>query len=189
MMEELYLSPEDELGRLNVWDQHEQEIKDKIHGRLNSRCELDPCTDCWVYTGYWDRKGQGQIRVGRRVYTLPRVSAWLYISGFRLEDPRWAFRRCENSACFNPAHVLVADSQAEALALLRGMGRFGGGHRKLCQEIADRVRFAFPYRHEDISTDEWIRLKAVELSVRPQAVKNIITGKSWKGSNHEKEPP
>jgi hypothetical protein len=175
----VWLSPDDELGALNAWDAREQEIKDKIHARLNARCELDPGTDCWVYTGYWDRKGQGQIRVGRRVYTLPRVSAWLYIAGFHLEDRRWAFRRCANSACFNPDHVLVATDQAEALTLLRGMGRFGGGWRKLCQEIADRLRLL----HQELGTraeaDDWIRFQAAQYGVQPQAIRNILNGKSW----------
>ena len=174
-----YVCDEDDLSALNAFDDKEQEIKDKIHGRLNARCELDPGTGCWVYTGYWDQKGQGQIRVGRRVYTLPRVSAWLYIAGFRLEDRRWAFRRCENSACFNPEHVLIADSQAEALAILRGMGRFGGGWRKLCQEVADRLRWLYHCRPPDVSSDDWIRAQAAQLNVRPQAIRNILLGKSW----------
>lgn len=178
-MQPIWLSPEDELGALNAWDAEEQKIKDKIHGRLNARCELDPGTGCWIYCGYWDRKGQGQIRVGRRVYTLPRVSAWLYIAGFRLEDRRWAFRRCENSACFNPDHVLVATNQAEALALLRGMGRFGGGWRKLCQEIADRLRMLRQNLPENASLDDWIRIQAAAYGVRPQAIRNIIEHRSW----------
>ena len=174
-----YVSETDDLSALNAWDHREQEIKDKAHARLNARCELDPNTGCWTYTGYWDAKGQGQIRVGKRVYTLPRVSAWLYIAGFRLEDHRWAFRRCTNSACFNPEHVFIAANQAEALALLRGMGRFGGGWRKLCQEIADRLRMLYQELPAGTLLDDWIRLQASELGVRPQAIRNIISNRSW----------
>lgn len=174
-----YLSFEDSLSACNGWDQVEQDTKDKIHARLHARCELDSRTGCWVYTGAWDKRGQGIIRVGKCKYTLPRVSAWLYIPGFHLEDPRYAFRTCECSACFNPAHVRIAKDRRTGLAILRALGRFGRGHRKLNQQTADMLRLAYANRPPSCDRDGFIRRQAEGLGVKPQAVRAIIDNLTW----------
>lgn len=84
--------------------------KDAIHARLLTRCEYDPATNCWVYTGAWDKNGLGAMKVGGRLVPVHRVSAWIYRGGFDLWDRSVKVRhRCKNCcpACFNPDHLAI----------------------------------------------------------------------------------
>jgi hypothetical protein len=171
------LNFEDHVGSLNRFDGAEQDLKDKIHARLNSRCEFDARTGCWVYTGCWSPNGQGVVRVGQKKYTVARVSAWLYIQGFHLEDSRCPYRRCECSACFNPEHIRLAKDRADGLCRLRLMGRWGQGRRKLNQQIADGVRIAYANTPDDRL--EFVKQQSSSLGVTPQSVGRIIDDLSW----------
>jgi hypothetical protein len=172
-------SLQDDQNQLNRHDLTEQDLKDKIHARLHARCELDPQTDCWVYTGYWRPNGQALIRVGRQSYTLPKVSAWLYIPGFCLTDGRMAVRDsriCQCAACFNPDHILVTPSRASGMELMRRMGWLPRGRRKLSQAKADTLRLDYTAAAD---RSAFISGQAKTLAVSEGTIRNIVDGISW----------
>jgi hypothetical protein len=93
---------------LEVTDEREQDLRDRVHTLLTTRSELDPITNCWVYTGPWTTQGAcGTIRIGRRVYRVARVSAWVYLD-FDLWRSEEVFVDCDCNACFNPDHLRIA---------------------------------------------------------------------------------
>ncbi len=110
-----------------------EDEKDRIHARLTARCELDPETDCWIFTGRWDTKaGFGKMEIAYRTTTAHRVSAWLYKEQpFDLFDRRIRVTHvhCQNPACVNPDHLAILPSQAAVLDLYRGRG--GKARRRL----------------------------------------------------------
>jgi len=87
-----------------------QDLKDDAHERLHLLIEEDGGTGCWVYTGPWQRDGNGVIRVGGRQWTAHRVAAWVYLGGFELGDPAVRVEHDAEGccpACVNPEHLTV----------------------------------------------------------------------------------
>jgi hypothetical protein len=84
--------------------------KDRLHGLLVERCETDPLTGCCIYTGAWNRHGQGVVKVKSRTYLVSRVAAWVYLGGFDLPDMTVKVRHrrgCPHPACFAVDHLRV----------------------------------------------------------------------------------
>jgi hypothetical protein len=111
---------EESLCTFNVFNGSDEDLKDLVHGRLLTpgRYEADPLTDCLIFCGAWTERGVGRVRVGQRVYNVARVAAWLY-KGMDLFSSRWAYHRCNSSACFAEEHVGIAPSRSIAFALRR----------------------------------------------------------------------
>lgn len=87
------------------------DVKDALHARLMPRCELDPLTGCWIWTGAWqDESGLGVIRVAGESVMVSRVAAWVYLGGFDFFDTSFNIVHidaCPNPACWNYEHLLV----------------------------------------------------------------------------------
>jgi hypothetical protein len=120
-------SLEDNVFALNRFDDREQDLKDKVHQSLLGKCEIDPVTHCWIFTGTWDDVGLGKMRVGQRLYGTHRVSLWLFDRGYDLwEETRVVHAKCcPNLACFNPEHLERVPDQAAALRRQADLGRLG----------------------------------------------------------------
>lgn len=171
------------LHELNAQDLADQQLRDLIHQRLSERTDYDEATDCWIYTGSWDRRGIAKVRVGSKAYTVTRVSAWLYIPGFELWDARWVYHagECPNPACYNWSHLIIATNRAVAQAQMRLLGRFGSGcgrgrgrpGRRLNLLRAREVR-------RRLEAGEDPRALALEFGVRTIAITRIGDGRSWK---------
>jgi hypothetical protein len=102
------------VSELEASDHYDEQLRDRIHERLLGQCETDPVTECWVFTGPWTSRGCGHVRVGRRVYRIARVSAWVYL-GVPLWQSLRVYLKCETHACFNPEHLAIAESHAAYL--------------------------------------------------------------------------
>jgi hypothetical protein len=178
-----------QLRSLDAQDVADQTLRDRVHQRLNERCQLDPETGCWIYTGNWDDRGTSRVRVGVRTYTLTRVAAWLYVAGFELWDARWVYHLgvCPNPACFNPEHLAVAADRAAAQAAMRAIGRYGSAAGR--GQAAPGRRFSLDEARlvrGRLLNGEEAALLARELGVRVQAIRRIADGRSWP---EEGKPP
>jgi hypothetical protein len=158
---------------LNGYDHREQALRDRIHEKLGEQCELDAETGCWIYTGPWTEKGAAKVRVGRQVYTLHRVSAWLY-RGFELWSRQVVYHTCRSPACYNPGHLAFADSQAEALAAMRKLKLFQpNGVRRFTWEQVREIR-------NRLAAGECPKALRRELGLKQQvALTRIADGRSW----------
>lgn len=101
-----------------------QELRDRLFEKLQSLCEVDHESGCWIYCGAWDRGGRGRMRVGRHVFSVKRVAAWIYRGGFELARGKVVAGTCGTPACFNPDHLLVAADWADAWHRLKRLGRY-----------------------------------------------------------------
>lgn len=71
--------------------------------------QLDMSTECWLWDGYTDRDGYGQVSVGSRTdgtYHRPRLHRWVYEyivgpipKGLQIDH------LCNVRHCANPAHL------------------------------------------------------------------------------------
>ena len=171
------LTLHDHILGLERFDADEQRFKDAVHARLLARTEIDFATGCHIYTGAWEKSGLARMRVGRRVYNVPRVAAWLYIRGFHLWDIRRAAHRpsCPHPACYAREHLIVLADQAEALAAQMRCGRLGEHRRRLNKEKARYIRAL---------AAEGVPLEAIaampEIGCRPRAVQAVVEGGTWR---------
>jgi hypothetical protein len=101
------------------------DLKDRLHELFLSSCEVDEFTGCWVWTGAWDKSGNGVVSVQGRLYSAHRVAAWVYRGGFRLEDASIrVYHTCQTPACFAPEHLAKARGSAGVNQALARLGRF-----------------------------------------------------------------
>lgn len=96
-------------ANLRLHDPDAEDLKDDAHDRLLRLVEHDHNTGCWVYTGPWQRDGNGVLRVGGRQYVASRVAAWVYQGGFALDDRTVRVEHvCRGTpACVCPGHLVV----------------------------------------------------------------------------------
>lgn len=163
---------DDSIGRLDAFDDVDQELKDRVFQRLQDNSELEASTGCVIYTGFWEANGQGKVRVGAHVRNLARATAWVYIEGFRIHGPERAVRTCDSPACCNPDHLMVVSSQAEAMKLQRFAGKLGDGTHRLTRAKAEALR-VFVARGGSI--DE----AAKKFGIAARAVRYVIMGRTW----------
>ncbi len=131
--------------------------------------------ECWVWTGYRDRMGYGQIGRSqpRRLEYVHRVS-WELANGSA--GDLCVLHRCDNPACVRPEHLFLGtrtDNMADKVA--KGRQHRGTSHPKailnenIVREI--RSRRAGGARAIDISR---------ELGVSYALVRNVANGYLWK---------
>lgn len=172
------LDLEDHILGLDRFDAAEQDLKDLIHERLQARTEVDSRTGCTIYTGAWEQNGLAKVRVGRRVYSITRVAAWLYLPGFKLWDVRRVGHKpcCPNPACFSVDHLVVLADQAESLAAQVRNGRLGDRHhRQLNKAKAAHIR---ALAGEGVSAGEIALMP--EFLCSKEAVRAVIENRRWK---------
>lgn len=167
------LAPEANALELDRFAAADQRLRDTIHERLLRRCEADPRTGCQIFTGCWVKDGRGYIRVGRRVYPLARVSAWLYIPGFQLWDSRLISRVCDSPACLEPSHLRVVESRQEQLAWQRARGR-------LHPQTWHHLSWARAAHARELAQEGWTIAELADLfQVRPTAIRLVLLGRTW----------
>ncbi len=102
-------------------------LKDALHLRFLARCERDPFTGCWIWTGAWQKEsGLGVMRVQGRLYTAHRVALWVYQGGFELSNTagiRVYHAKCASPACCAHEHLARA-TVADVNTALGRLGRF-----------------------------------------------------------------
>jgi hypothetical protein len=86
----------------------------------------EPNTGCWLWLGATNQYGYGQVHWDGRTRAAHRVSYEVHVGAI----PAGAFlcHRCDNPACVNPRHLMVADHAAN-MADMRVKGRSNHGER------------------------------------------------------------
>lgn len=86
---------------------------------------------CWIWKGYKDAKGYGQISIEGRTMWAHRVSYELFRGP--IPTNQTVHHECGNPSCINPAHLTLA-SRAENTA----EGNQRNGYRGIVKAQADR---------------------------------------------------
>jgi hypothetical protein len=83
--------------------------------RLLAKRQVDPETNCWIWTGRWnpDEKGVIYLPVRRSVY-VHVAAAHVWLNQPLKGDHKVVHKKCcPNPACFNPEHLLVFQTAKE----------------------------------------------------------------------------
>ena len=102
--------------------------KSRAQAAFWGRCEPDPNSGCWLWSGTMSSDGYGVTKppgLGRRT----RAHRWaLALSGVEVPPDAVVMHRCDTPLCVNPAHLSVgthADNIADKVAKGRARGPTG----------------------------------------------------------------
>lgn len=90
--------------------------RSRIANKLLNSYEIDPDTGCWLYTGYLNADGYGQVFVDGKMERVHRISHEIFKGaipeGFEVDhtchnaDPDClGGATCPHRRCFNPEHI------------------------------------------------------------------------------------
>src|SRR5688572_5607851 len=100
---------------------------------LEGRYDVDPATDCWVWSGYRVQNGYGQLTYRCERWLAHRLSYFLH-HGHLPPAPLQLHHVCTNRGCINPDHLEPATPLANRRA----------APTKLDPEKAARIRALAP---------------------------------------------
>jgi DNA-binding XRE family transcriptional regulator len=137
------------------------------------RLELGPC---WLWTGYRNEDGYGQIEVNGRQRPAHQIAlelvGWIVPAEFLQ-----VLHRCDNPPCVNPAHLRIGTAQDDAddrVSKGRQLRGECNGRAKLTQAVVDEIRRLY-------SAGGWTKSAlAKRFGVSDVTIGNIIAGRTWK---------
>jgi hypothetical protein len=111
--------------------------------RFERKYTPEPNSGCWIWFGSVDRRGYGQMRIGKRARIATHIA--LELAGRPLALGQWALHRCDNPACVNPDHLFAGtqkDNMRDCIAKGRHSKppRFVGSANKASKLTEDQVR-------------------------------------------------
>lgn len=105
--------------------------------RFIDRLDFGDCgaETCWLWTGKRNRRGYGQVRVGRRV-VLAHRAAWELWSGAAPPVGSHVLHTCDTPACVRPDHLWLGTHQ-ENMADMARKGRSPHGERNRAAKLTE----------------------------------------------------
>ena len=138
--------------------------------------ELGPC---WLWLGYRDKDGYGQIKVNGRTRIATHVD--LELEGYYIIPAAFGklevLHRCDNTSCVRPSHLRIGtkqDNEDDKVAKVRQIRGEHHGLAKLCQQDVDEIRRL--YAAGGITQTTLERQFGVDRST----IGRIVRGETWR---------
>lgn len=146
--------------------------------------KVDKSGDCWLWTGYKQPDGYGQLRANGKFYNSHKFS--YEMANGPIPKSLEVMHSCHVRHCVNPSHMRLgthAQNVAESVAEKRHTFGERNHHAKLTEALVLEIRRRFKF-HSKRRTNA--RELAREYGVNENAVYLAGTGRTWKtlaGSN------
>jgi hypothetical protein len=141
-----------------------------------NKVDLSNPGGCWPWTGWRNRDGYGEVRVGGRIERAHRV-AYQLASGETLPAGVVVRHACNNARCCNPAHLALgshADNVADRVRAGHSASGERNGRAKLTAAAVRMIRRL-------LAQGERASAIASTYGVSPRAVSQIGSGETWQG--------
>lgn len=152
-------------------------VKKSVIDRLMARVELLPEAGCWIFTGFLNKKGYGQIGNGSRGTGLSLVHRITY-SHFIGEIPKGLFvlHRCDVPSCCNPHHLFLGTNKDNCNDRdFKNRVRHGEKHP------FSKLNYANIQEIRKLQQSGMFHSQIAKLfNVAPSHITNIVNFKSWK---------
>lgn len=135
--------------------------------------KVDMTETCWLWTGYKDNWGYGQVKYGGKMELMHRVS-WI-LSGNTIPDGHIIRHKCRNKHCVNPEHLetgTVAENNADKVRDGTSARGVKNANAKLTEEQVREIRA----KHASGALQQSL---AEEYGVTQRAISLIILRKTW----------
>jgi HNH endonuclease len=141
--------------------------------------KVTKAADCWLWTASLTSNGYGQLsnRNGRPPLIASRLS-WQIHNG-PIPEGLHVLHHCDTPACVNPAHLFLGSAAINAADKV-SKGRARGGSLKGEFNPQSKLTAAQVLAIHADPRPAWIVAK--EYSVSKTAIKDVRSGKTWKGS-------
>jgi len=147
-----------------------------LERRLYARRIIEEETGCWLWTGYKNKLGYGEMGFMGRKERVHRVAAWLWLD-YEFEQPEmWIMRQhvlhtCNTPACFNPEHLYLGDNVANSRDAREAGTTAKHSQRKLTDEQVNQIRDLL-----DLGIPHRKIVEAVDFETNTQTVSMIRRG-------------
>lgn len=132
-------------------------------------------TRCWT----WTRPGKryGKLSIRNRSVSAHRCS-WEIHYG-KIADGLWVLHKCDNPSCVRPSHLFlgtVLDNNRDCSFKMRG----AIGEKNVQTKLTPTKAALIKRLYRKGKSGYGLEALAKRFGVVPNAIKNIVTGKSWK---------
>lgn len=143
--------------------------------RFEEKYEVDPISECWLWTAATAGKGYGSIKVPRKRRQIYAHRLSYLLHNGHLEDDQYVCHTCDTPRCVNPAHLFLG-SPKDNLQDIKRKDRHLRGERnsvsKLTEEQVERMH--------DLSEAGVSSYKIAEqFGIGQMTAWRIINGKRW----------
>lgn len=96
---------------------------------LERRKQVDPVTNCWLFTGAIDSTGYGRMSYQSKDVSVHVLSAHVYL-GFTIGCGLYILHKpiCPNRHCFNPEHLYVGTAKDNMIDRANAITHCPEGH-------------------------------------------------------------
>lgn len=134
---------------------------------------------CWLWQGHLDRKGRGNLRVGKRRLIASRPSYELHFDA--IPEGLFVCHECDNPQCVNPDHLWLGTHRDNTDDMI-AKGRNYRCARPASGELNPKAKLNATVVAEirrRCAAGEGQSAVAREYGIRPSAVWGIVNGRTW----------
>lgn len=140
-----------------------------------AKVRKQPGDGCWEWTGSFNDKGYGKVRVDGRMVRAHRVAWELAHGPLSLPADATVCHRCDNPACVRPDHLFLG-TQLDNIRDRDAKGRAARGAQTGAAKLSDEDVRAIRAAAGDLSG----RALARRYGVSHVVVQGILRGESWR---------
>lgn len=149
-------------------------VKQSTEDRFWSKVNKIP-DGCWIWTGTYDRKGYGQIKINHKTVKAHRWS-WEFING-PVPYGKMILHSCVGQRnCVNPDHLRPGTNQ-ENVNDKMDQGRQAKGESNGSSKLTETK--VLEIREKYVTGFSWQKLSDM-FNVSKKQIKNIVHRKNWK---------